>query len=100
MEFRARDLLHAEARFLGDYCGEDAVRRWRARLPAAERNQLIFASDLIQALCRAVASTLRRMFQAVLEAVSELARPLNRTLEALYALMTGPLRGSSGFRAR
>src|SRR4051794_27486051 len=100
MDLRTRDLLDAEAKFLSDYCGEDAVRRWRARLPAAGRNQLILASDLVQEIGRAVASTLRKKFQTVVNALSELPRPLIRTLEALYALVTGHWSGSLGFRAR
>src|SRR3954462_4925729 len=80
MEFRGRDLLSAEARFLADYCGEDAVRRWHARLSDMERDQLASSLAFVQEVCRSVAVTVRRLFQTMIETLSTLIRSLCRTL--------------------
>jgi len=80
MEFRGRDLLSAEARFLADYCGEDAVRRWHARLSDMERDQLASSVAFVQEVCRSVAVTIRRLSQTMIETLSSLIRSLWRTL--------------------
>jgi hypothetical protein len=91
MEFRGRDLLSAEARFLADYCGEDAVRRWHARLSDAERDQLVSTVAFVEELCRSLAGAIQRMFQAMLEALSALVRSIVGKLAAAYALIIGGL---------
>jgi len=82
MEFRGRELLSAEARFLADYCGEDAVRRWHARLSDMERDQLASSVAFVQEVCRSVAVTIRRLFQTMIEMLSTLIQSLCRTLIA------------------
>ena len=99
MERRGRDLLSAEARFLADFCGEDAVRRWRARLSDAERDQLIPVLDVVQELCRALIGSVRHIVQEAVAAVSALLRPIFRLLDAVHALMTGQDTRMSGFQA-
>jgi len=96
MEFRGRDLLSAEARFLADYCGEDAVRRWHARLSEAERDQLVSSVAFVEEICRSLAGDVRRLFQAMVEAFCSLARSLFGMLAAACALLTGEAPGSFG----
>jgi len=86
MEFRGRDLLSAEARFLADYCGEDAVRRWHARLSDVERDQLASSVAFVQEVCRSVAGTIRRLFETMFETLSTLMRSF---FGMLIALITG-----------
>ena len=99
MEFRGRDLLSAEARFLADYCGEDAVRRWHARLSEAERDQLVSSVAFVEEICRSLAGYVRRLFQAMVEAFTTLARSLFGMLAAAYALLTGEAPESFGRQA-
>ena len=93
MEFRGRDLLSAEARFLADYCGEDAVRRWHARLSDVERDQLASSVAFVEEVCRSLPGLIWRLFQTMFEAVSSLVRSL---LDMLVALITGSAPGSFG----
>jgi hypothetical protein len=93
MEFRGRDLLSAEARFLADYCGEDAVRRWHARLSDAERDQLASSVAFVQEICRSLAQAIRRLCQTMVESVSALVRSFFGTF---VALITGKLPESFG----
>jgi hypothetical protein len=89
MEFRGRDLLSAEARFLADYCGEDAVRRWHARLSEAERDQLVSSVAFVEELCRSLAGAIWRLFLAMVDVLSDVVRPLVEMLVAAYTLITG-----------
>src|SRR5437764_7826658 len=84
MDFRGRDLLSAEARFLADYCGEDAVRRWQARLSDVERLQLGASVVFVEELCRSLAGVIRHLVQAMLEGLSTLARSLLRVFVDVY----------------
>jgi len=93
MEFRGRDLLSAEARFLADYCGEEAVRRWHARLSDVERDQLASSVAFVEEVCRSLAGTIRRLFQSMLESVSALLRSL---FGMFIALITGEAPESFG----
>lgn len=99
MEFRGRDLLSAEARFLADYCGEDAVRRWHARLSDAERSELVSTVAFVEELCRSLTGAIQRMFQGMLEALSALLRSIFGRLVAAYALITGEAPESFGHQA-
>lgn len=99
MELRGRDLLSAEARFLADYCGEDAVRRWHARLSDAERGELASTVAFVQELCRGLAGAVRRMFQAVLEAMSAFVQSIFGTCAAAYASIIGRAPDSFGHQA-
>jgi hypothetical protein len=83
MEFRGRDLLSAEARFLADYCGEEAVRRWHARLSDAERDQLVSSVAFVEEICRSLTGYVRRLFHAMFEAFAALVRSLSGMLMAL-----------------
>jgi len=96
MEFRGRDLLSAEARFLADYCGEDAVRRWHARLSDAERDQLASSVAFIEEVCRSLAGAIRRLFQTMIDSLSALVRTV---FEAITALITGETPESFGRQA-
>jgi hypothetical protein len=93
MEFRGRDLLSAEARFLADYCGEDAVRRWHARLSDAERDQLASSVAFVQEVCWSLVEAIRRLFQTTFEALSALVRSI---LGTFIVLLTGESPGSFG----
>jgi hypothetical protein len=93
MEFRGRDLLSAEARFLADYCGEDAVRRWHARLSDVERDQLASSVAFVEEVCRSLPGLIQRLFQTMVESVSSLVRSL---LDALVAFITGGTRRTFG----
>ncbi|MFN8636738.1 MAG: hypothetical protein U0893_23050 [Chloroflexota bacterium] len=93
MEFRGRDLLSAEARFLADYCGEDAVRRWHARLSDMERDQLASSVAFVEEVCRSLPGIVRRLFQMMFDTVSSLVRSL---LDTLVAWITGGAPGSFG----
>ena len=86
MEARGRDLLSAEERFLADYCGEEAVRRWRARLSDAERDQLASSVAFVQEIGRSLTEAIRRLCQTVFESLSALARSV---FETFIALITG-----------
>jgi len=86
MEFRGRDLLSAEARFLADYCGEEAVRRWHARLSDMERDQLGSSVAFVQEVCRSLTATIGRLCLTMLEALSALVRSL---VGMFIALITG-----------
>jgi hypothetical protein len=95
MEFRGRDLLRAEARFLADYCGEDAVRRWHARLSSVERDQLSSSVAFAEEVCRSLPSLIWRVLRSVFDAVSAVVRSL---CEALVTLITGGAPGSFDHR--
>jgi len=96
MEFRGRDLLSAEARFLADYCGEEAVRRWHARLSDSERDQLVSTFAFVEEICRSLAGLVRRLFQTMLETVTTMIRSF---VGMLVALMTGETPESFGHQA-
>ena len=96
MEFRGRDLLSAEARFLADYCGEDAVRRWHARLSDVERDQLASSVAFVLEVCRSLAGTIRRLFQTMFEMLSTLMRSL---FGMLLAVIIGETPESFGHQA-
>jgi len=96
MEFRGRDLLSAEARFLADYCGEDAVRRWHARLSDMERHQLGSSVAFVQEVCRSLAGTIRRLFETMFETLTTLMRSLFRML---ITVVTGQSPESFGHQA-
>jgi hypothetical protein len=78
MNYRGRDLLSAEARFLADYCGEDAVRRWHARLSDVERLQLGASVVFVEELCRSLAG-----------AIWHVVGSLIRVFGDVYAVLTG-----------
>jgi len=92
MEFRGRDLLSAEARFLADYCGEDAVHRWHARLSDVERDQLASSVAFVQEVCRSLAGTIRQLLQTMLETLSTLIR-------SLFGMLIGETPESFGHQA-
>lgn len=96
MEFRGRDLLSAEARFLADYCGEDAVRRWHARLSDVERDQLASSLAFVGEVCRSLPGLIQRLLQSIVEAVSAVARSL---FDTIVALITGEAPGSFDHQA-
>ena len=96
MDFRGRDLLSAEARFLADYCGEDAVRRWHSRLSDAERDQLVSSVAFVDEICRSLVGVIRRLFQTMFEALGSLVRSL---LGTLSSLITGETPESFGHQA-
>jgi hypothetical protein len=96
MEFRGRDLLSAEARFLADYCGEDAVRRWHARLSDFERDQLSSTVFVVREICRSLAAAMWRLFQTTFETLTTLVRSL---VESLVALIAGRSPGALGNEA-
>jgi len=83
MEPRGRDLLRAEAKFLGDYCGEEAVRRWHETLSSGERERLVPNSTSVEPDYRAFAGAVQRLLRAMAEAVTT---QLRRLLEALVAM--------------
>jgi len=89
MDFRGRDLLSAEARFLADYCGEDAVRRWHARLSDVERLQLGASVVFVEELCRSLAGAIWHLVQSTREALSALVRSLIRMFSDVYAVLAG-----------
>src|SRR3954471_7021871 len=96
MEFRGQDLLSAEARFLADYCGEDAVRRWHARLSDVERDQLASSVAFVQEICSSLVGAIWRLFQTTLERLSAMVRSL---LGTFIALITGGAPESFGRQA-
>jgi hypothetical protein len=99
MELRGRDLLSAEARFLADYCGEDAVRRWHVRLSDAERGELVSTVAFVREPCRGLAGAVRRMFQTVLDAMSAFVRSIFGTWVAAYASIIGRAPDSFGHQS-
>lgn len=96
MEFRGRDLLSAEAHFLADYCGEEAVSRWHARLSDAERDQLTSSIAFVEEVCRSLPGVIVRLTQRVWEAVSAVVRSL---IQTIVALITGEAPGSFDHQA-
>jgi hypothetical protein len=99
MDFRGRDLLRAEARFLRDFCGEDAVRRWRERLTDAEQDLLVPASTMVREYGRALVEAVQRMLRAVLDALSWFMRPIVGTIAVAYAALTGQAPDAFGRQA-
>jgi len=93
MEFRGRELLSAEARFLADFCGEDAVRRWHARLSDSERDQLGYSVAFVQEICRSVAEAMWHLLQQTVESLSDAVRSFVKTF---VALITGQFSGLIG----
>ena len=89
MEPRERDLLSAVARFLSDYCGEEAVHRWQERLSDAERERLVRAPGSVQERSRRFVGALKRIVQAVLEAVGTLVRTLSEALATACTAIIG-----------
>lgn len=89
MKPRGRDLLRAEARFLSDYCGEDAVLRWHGTLSPGERGRLVPDPIAVGLDYRSYTGAVKRLVQAVLDAVTALLRPLFEALVAMCATVTG-----------
>ena len=89
MEPRGRDLLRAEAKFLSDYCDEDALLRWQERLSDREREQLVPALRPLQEACRRIIEVVWRLIQAMVEPVTTLLRSLSEMLAAACAVIAG-----------
>jgi len=90
MEPREHDLLNAEARFLNDYCGEDALYRWWERLSECERERLARASNPVHEFCMQFVEALRNMLQALIAAIVKLLRAFSETCASAWAMISNP----------
>ena len=89
MGSRERDLLQAVARFLRDYCGEDALHRWQDKLSDAEREWLAPAPVPLHEARRRFAEALRTIWQVLSQAVTTALRACFEALETLCAVFSG-----------
>ena len=99
MEPRDRDLLSAEAKFLSDYCGEDALHRWQGKLSDAEREQLARIPNPVQEACRRFVEALRQMLRALTEALAKILRACLDAFASAWAIISGPNMGLFGREA-
>ena len=89
MEPRRRDLLAAEADYLSEYCGEDALQRWQAKLSDAEREQLAAAPGVVSEVWTRFVETLRRMFWTLGEVLAAMIRVVYEALTSALATIGG-----------
>jgi hypothetical protein len=89
MEWRERDLLRAMARFLADYCGEEALHRWWEKLSEAERQALAQAPRPLREICQQVAEALGRLLSALQAALSRLLRACAEVAAAAWRAVSG-----------
>jgi phage-related minor tail protein len=85
MEPRDRDLLRAEARFISDYCGESALRRWWERLSAAEQEQLVTAAAPLREAWRRIVEALHELVSTLVDRIAALVRAFTQSLAAALA---------------
>ena len=90
MEPGERDLLRAQAKFLSDYCGEDALHRWREKLSAAEREQLAGMPTPVREACRRFVEALRQMLRALIEPLAKILRAMSEAFASAWAIISGP----------
>ena len=89
MNPRERDLLRAVARFLRDYCDDDALHRWQEKLSDREREWLAPASGPVQDACRRFVEALRVMFRALTETVALAMRAVSEALATVWTIVSG-----------
>ena len=99
MEPRERDLLRAQGKFLSDYCGEDALLRWREKLSDAEREQLAGMPNPVRETCRRLVEALRQMLRALIERFANILRAISEAFASAWALLSGPETGLFGREA-
>ena len=80
MEAPEYRLLKAVAKYLTDYCGEEARSRWEAKLSDKERERLARMSD-----------PMWDAWTRLTEAISDVARSLARSLARLGELVSDAL---------
>ena len=74
MELRDTDVLRAQARFLSDYCGDDALYRWRAKLSDTEREQLAYEPNAVQKACTEFVEAFMQMLRALAGVIIKIVR--------------------------
>ena len=88
MNPRERDLLRAVARFLRDYCGDDALHRWQEKLSDREREWLAPASGPVKEACRRFVEALRVMFRALTETMASARRAVSEVVATVWAMVS------------
>jgi hypothetical protein len=89
MEPRERDLLRAVAKFLADYCGEDALQRWREKLSDAERQRLALAPGPVRDAGRGLVETFGRLLRALVAFLAWILRVSAEVAAAARAALCG-----------
>lgn len=90
MEPREHRLLKAVAKYLTDYCGEDARRRWEAKLSDKERERLARASDPILDAWTWFVEAIREVTRIVGEVLSRVVLLISEALAAAWDGIVGP----------
>ena len=89
MESRDRDLLRAVARFLRDYCGEDALHRWQSKLSDAEREWLAPAPERFHGACERFAEALKAVAQLLGRALTTALHAFSEAMATLWTVVAG-----------
>jgi hypothetical protein len=100
MDARDRRSLKAVDEYLRDYCGEDAVRRWRATLSEAELLWLARPSDPMGDAWRLLVDALADLLRRVSALVARVLDALTEALTSAWVALTGSYPGWSGGDAR
>jgi hypothetical protein len=83
------DVLRAVAKFLNDYCGEDALHRWREKLSDAERERLARAPNPVGETCKQFVETLRQTLRALIGALVKTVRAFMESAASAWATFCG-----------
>jgi hypothetical protein len=90
MKPRQRDLLSAEAKFLSDYSGEDALHRWREKLSNDERERLTRAPNPLQEAYSRFVEALGRILRVLSEGLAKILRSVSGAFASAWAIILGP----------
>jgi len=90
MEEPEHGLLWALAKFLSDYCGEDALHRWQEKLSDAEREQLARMPDPIRETWDCVVAAMRDVVRTLATLLVHLQRVISQALASAWASIIGP----------
>ncbi len=90
MKPRRRDLLSAEAKFLSDYSGEDALHRWREKLSDDERERLARAPNPLEDAYSWFVVALGRMLRVLNEGLAKILRSVSGAFASAWAIIFGP----------
>jgi hypothetical protein len=91
-----RELLRAMARFLADYCGEEALQRWQEKLSDIERQQLARAPSSIREASGRLVEGLRQVLRALAGTLTRLLRACAEAAVAAWSTLSGAANESFG----
>src|SRR5437763_16577739 len=89
MEPRERELLSAVAKFLRDYCGEEALQRWQEKLSDTEREQIARAPSSVREACGRLVEGLRQVLRALAGTLTRLLRACAEAAVTAWSALSG-----------